>query len=114
MVCSSSRFATMRLRKSSLRGLPSPPLSEGEIPKHSFLYAFFYAECSREKIYSFPDTSSSGRILRNPAKIEFSALLNGLSHIKSESNLLAHPKINASREGYAIEEILHHYQPDQE
>jgi uncharacterized protein len=43
-----------------------------------------------------------------------SGLFHALSHIKSESDLLTHPKIGASWEGYAIEEVLRHYQPDQE
>jgi len=43
-----------------------------------------------------------------------SGLFHTLSHIKSESDLLTHPKIGASWEGYAIEEVLRHYQPDQE
>ena len=43
-----------------------------------------------------------------------SGLFHTLTHIKSESDLLAHPKIGASWEGYAIEEALRHYQPDQE
>lgn len=43
-----------------------------------------------------------------------SGLFHTLTHIKSESDLLTHPKIGASWEGYAIEETLRHYQPDQE
>ena len=43
-----------------------------------------------------------------------SGLFHTLTHIKSESDLLTHPKIGASWEGYAIEEVLRHYQPDQE
>jgi len=43
-----------------------------------------------------------------------SGLFHALTHIKSESDLLTHPKIGASWEGYAIEEVLRHYQPDQE
>ena len=43
-----------------------------------------------------------------------SGLFHTLAHIKSEGDLLTHPKIGASWEGYAIEEALRHYQPDQE
>jgi predicted AAA+ superfamily ATPase len=43
-----------------------------------------------------------------------SGLFHTLSHIKSEGDLLTHPKIGASWEGYAIEETLRHYKPDQE
>lgn len=43
-----------------------------------------------------------------------SGLFHTLTHIKSENDLLTHPKIGASWEGYAIEETLRHYQPDQE
>ena len=43
-----------------------------------------------------------------------SGLFHTLAHIKSEGDLLTHPKIGASWEGYAIEEVLRHYQPDQE
>lgn len=43
-----------------------------------------------------------------------SGLFHTLTHIKSESDLLTHPKIGASWEGYAIEEALRHYQPDRE
>lgn len=43
-----------------------------------------------------------------------SGLFHTLTHMKSESDLLTHPKIGASWEGYAIEEVLRHYQPDQE
>ncbi|MGL5020228.1 MAG: ATP-binding protein [Luteolibacter sp.] len=43
-----------------------------------------------------------------------SGLFHTLTHIKSESDLLTHPKIGASWEGYAIEEALRHFQPDQE
>lgn len=43
-----------------------------------------------------------------------SGLFHTLTHIKSESDLLTHPKIGASWEGYAIEEALRHYQPNQE
>lgn len=43
-----------------------------------------------------------------------SGLFHTLTHIKSESDLLTHPKIGASWEGYAIEEALRHYQPDQQ
>lgn len=43
-----------------------------------------------------------------------SGLFHTLTRIKSESDLLTNPKIGASWEGYAIEEVLRHYQPDQE
>ncbi len=43
-----------------------------------------------------------------------SGLFHTLTHIKSQGDLLTHPKIGASWEGYAIEEVLRHYQPDQE
>jgi predicted AAA+ superfamily ATPase len=43
-----------------------------------------------------------------------SGLFHTLSHIKSERDLLTHPKIGASWEGYAIEEVIRHYQPDQQ
>jgi predicted AAA+ superfamily ATPase len=43
-----------------------------------------------------------------------SGLFHTLTHIKSETDLFTHPKIGASWEGYAIEETLRHYQPDQE
>lgn len=43
-----------------------------------------------------------------------SGLFHTLTHIKSASDLQTHPKIGASWEGYAIEEVLRHYQPDQE
>lgn len=43
-----------------------------------------------------------------------SGLFHTLTRIKSESDLLTHPKIGASWEGYAIEEVLRHYQPEQE
>ena len=43
-----------------------------------------------------------------------SGLFHTLTHIKSESDLLTHPKIGASWQGYAIEEVLRYYQPDEE
>ena len=41
-------------------------------------------------------------------------MFHTLTHIKSESDLLTHPKIGASWQGYAIEEVLRYYQPDEE
>lgn len=43
-----------------------------------------------------------------------SGLYHTLAHIKSQRELLTHPKIGASWEGYAIEEAIRHYQPEQE
>lgn len=42
-----------------------------------------------------------------------SGLLHGLLSIRTEAELLAHPKCGASWEGYAIEEILKAVQPDE-
>ena len=41
-----------------------------------------------------------------------SGLFHSLIGLKSEGDLLTHPKIGASWEGYAIEEAIRHYQPD--
>ena len=43
-----------------------------------------------------------------------SGLFHSLLHVDSERDLVTHPKLGASWEGYAIEEALRHYQPDQE
>ena len=43
-----------------------------------------------------------------------SGLFHSLTHIKTPQDLLTHPKIGASWEGYAIEEAIRHLQPDQE
>lgn len=43
-----------------------------------------------------------------------SGLFHSLLRIKSMEGLLVHPKIGASWEGYAIEEVLRHYRPEQE
>jgi uncharacterized protein len=43
-----------------------------------------------------------------------SGLFHSLIGIKFEADLLTHPKIGASWEGYAIEEALRHYQPDEQ
>ncbi len=43
-----------------------------------------------------------------------SGLFHSLTHIKSRSELFTHPKIGASWEGYAIEEALRRFQPEQE
>jgi len=42
-----------------------------------------------------------------------SGLLHGLLSIRTEAELLAHPKCGASWEGYAIEEVLKAVQPDE-
>ena len=42
-----------------------------------------------------------------------SGLLHELLGIRSQSELLAHPKLGASFEGYAIEQVLHVIQPDE-
>jgi predicted AAA+ superfamily ATPase len=42
-----------------------------------------------------------------------SGLLHELLGIRSQSELLAHPKLGASFEGYAIEQALHVVQPDE-
>ena len=42
-----------------------------------------------------------------------SGLLHGLLGIRTENDLLAHPKSGASWEGYAVEEVLNALEPDQ-
>ena len=55
------------------------------------------------------------RQVKSP-KIYFrdSGLYHSLLHIKSANDLHAHPRIGASWEGYAIEETIRFYQPEQE
>lgn len=43
-----------------------------------------------------------------------SGLFHSLAHIKTQQDLLTHPKIGASWEGYVIEEAIRHFQPEQE
>lgn len=43
-----------------------------------------------------------------------SGLFHSLAHIKTQKDLLTHPKVGASWEGYAIEEALRHFRPEQE
>jgi len=42
-----------------------------------------------------------------------SGLFHTLSHIRSADELLTHPKLGASWEGYAIEEAIRHHAPDE-
>lgn len=42
-----------------------------------------------------------------------SGLFHTLSHIRSPDELLTHPKLGASWEGYAIEEAIRHHAPDE-
>lgn len=42
-----------------------------------------------------------------------SGLLHHLLGIRTKADLLAHPKCGASWEGYVVEEMLHHIQPDE-
>ncbi len=42
-----------------------------------------------------------------------SGLFHCLQHIKSQADLMTHPKLGASWEGYAIEETLRHFRPDE-
>jgi predicted AAA+ superfamily ATPase len=42
-----------------------------------------------------------------------SGLFHTLSHIRSSDELLTHPKLGASWEGYAIEEAIRHHAPDE-
>lgn len=42
-----------------------------------------------------------------------SGLFHTLSHIRSPDELLTHPKLGASWEGYAIEQAIRHHQPDE-
>jgi predicted AAA+ superfamily ATPase len=54
------------------------------------------------------------RQVKSP-KIYFhdSGLFHTLSHIRSPDELLTHPKLGASWEGYAIEEAIRHHAPDE-
>jgi hypothetical protein len=54
------------------------------------------------------------RLVKSP-KILFrdSGIFHALSGIRSGTDLLTHPKLGASWEGFAMEEILRAYQPDQ-
>ena len=43
-----------------------------------------------------------------------SGLFHSLAYIKTQKELLTHPKVGSSWEGYAIEQAIRHYQPEQE
>ncbi|MCF7673810.1 MAG: ATP-binding protein [Akkermansiaceae bacterium] len=43
-----------------------------------------------------------------------SGLFHSLAHIKTQKELLTHPKVGASWEGYAVEEAIRHFRPEQE
>jgi predicted AAA+ superfamily ATPase len=49
----------------------------------------------------------------NPITLRDSGLLHELLGIRSQPELLGHPKLGASFEGYAIEQTLHVMQPDE-
>lgn len=62
-----------------------------------------------------PWSANLGKRLVKTPKIYFrdSGLFHALCGIRSPTELMTHPKLGASWEGFALEEILHAHQPDQ-